>query len=126
MQERNQSCSTCRFWEQWVTRPEVSDDGKEARHDQGDCCRMPPVVLNEPVVEHPTYGPLAGSRVVFPYTHATRWCGEWQAANPQTVDDAGLVMARAVIAGDAGAARALADKVIELIPLPVVEQNETQ
>jgi hypothetical protein len=40
------------------------------------------------------------------------------------VDDAATVMARHVLAGDAGAARQLADKLIELIPLPVVTPEE--
>lgn len=55
------------------------------------------------------------------YVGGLDWCGEWQAANPTTVDDAAVVMARSVLAGDAGAGRALADKLIGLIALPVID-----
>jgi hypothetical protein len=40
----------------------------------------------------------------------SRWCGEYQPANPETVEQGAAVMARLVLMGDLGAARALADK----------------
>jgi hypothetical protein len=118
-----QKCANCRFWLAW----ESDDDAESAYADfplsrhQGWCRRNPPVPGD------PTFEPLGGSPVVLGQwlvTRSTQWCGEWSAANPQTVDDAATVMARHVLAGDAGAARQLADKLIELIPLPVVTPEE--
>lgn len=107
MAERKQQCSTCRLWVQDA----LSDGG------EGVCRRHPRVSLYAPgAVDNDL-----DIQSMLPTTWDWDWCGEWQAANPQSVDDAVAVMARAVLAGDAGAARQLADKLIELIPLPVLE-----
>ena len=110
-----QKCQTCRFW----TRLElVGVDAEIISGAVGLCKRTPP---SAGVTEHPLSdgGTLQFRASIC--TYGGNWCGEWQAANPQTVDDAAAVMARHVLAGDAGAARQLADKLIELIPLPVID-----
>lgn len=105
MADRTQKCSTCRFW----VRDQYSDEG------QGVCRRYPRVSLYAP----DTVDNDLGIQSVLPLVWEHDWCGEWQAARPEAVDDAAAVMARAVLAEDTSAARQLADKLIELIPSPV-------
>jgi len=83
----DQCCGNCRFW-------------RSSGAQDGYCRARPPVVL--------TRGQDS------PETRGNDWCGEWVAENPQTVDLGVLALARAVLAGDLAAGRALADKVIEM------------
>jgi hypothetical protein len=122
-----QKCLTCRFF---LPDPQFFGSGYDPDKDgpmeePGYCLRYPPSMLADPgrmVNRDGTRDTRAHPRR--PEVYLTDWCGEWQAANPTAVDDAATVMARHVLAGDAGAARQLADKLIELIPLPVVTPQE--
>jgi hypothetical protein len=107
MNER-QRCETCKYW--------VAPDDDEGHFTEGICRRYPPGrrQIDEFITEP-----------AFATTYARAWCGEWQAANPETVDEAATVMARAVLAGDATAGRALADRLQELVPLPLVDPGPT-
>lgn len=89
-----QCCANCRYWFQF----------REFEWDPAD-----------------GPAPLLEASERNPHTAPDWWCGEWQAREPQTIDEAATVMARQVLAGDASAARPLADRIIELIPLPVVD-----
>jgi hypothetical protein len=86
----------------------------------GMCRRYPPSYDDYPVEAYTGFVLTVG-----PLITPGQWCGEWRAAEPQTVDDAAVVMARHVLTGDTTAARQLADKLIELIPPPVVS-NESE
>jgi hypothetical protein len=100
---------------------EHGDPGPVHKIDEGTCQRMPPTVIHAPGTFTLALMIPTDQRTVWPVTTPRHWCGEWMAANPTTVDDAATVMARNVLAGDAGAARALADKLIELVSLPVID-----
>ena len=120
MAERNpsgQNCRNCRFWRQFT--------GSDSEYERGVAvtgfCRRYPPWVTETHVEVLSGSPFELAEHVC--TYPTAWCGEWQAGNPQTVDEAATVMARAVLAGDATAARALADKLVELVVLPPPEPS---
>ncbi len=68
------------------------------------CLRNPPTVVE-----------IQGGEVItrFPRVNSTQWCGEHTPANPQTIDEGAVTMARFVLLGDKTAARALADKLKE-------------
>jgi hypothetical protein len=51
--------------------------------------------------------------------YEAQWCGEWEPDRPVTFDDTAAAMARAVLAGDLVAARALADRLEDLPTDPV-------
>ena len=53
------------------------------------------------------------SRTCYPLVLLHQWCGEWEPACPDTVEDAAVVIARQVIIGDKAAARGLVDKIKE-------------
>lgn len=88
----NQCCGNCRFWRE-------SPGLGGAR---GVCRLSPPRIVT---------ATDQGGR--FPLTDDT-WCGRWQADKPDTFDAAAQAVARAVLAGDLTAARALADRLGEL------------
>lgn len=48
----------------------------------------------------------------YPAQFADDWCGQWEPANPETVEQGAAVLARLVLLGDLTAARALADKLL--------------
>jgi hypothetical protein len=85
-----QRCGNCRFWNKQVDRPIA-----------GYCQRFPPTMIDADYQEWPE----TGSEV---------WCGEWQAETPDTIELTVVSLARQTLAGDLTAARALADRVIEL------------
>lgn len=85
-----QNCGNCRFFRPNSTNPERP----------GSCRRYP---------SQATYDGQDVS-YLYPLLHPTKWCGEWQPANPETVEQGAAVMARLVLMGDMTAARALADK----------------
>lgn len=80
------TCENCRFWERY-------SQGTA----RGQCRRYPPQGANG-----------------FPGTLTNQWCGEHQLANPETVDEAAVQVARLVLLGDLTAARALVDRIKEL------------
>ena len=99
-----QSCKTCRFFRpiQYLLMAAPSGVGLLPEPDnrfEGVCRHKPPAVTEDfsAVARHPG---------VF----GREWCGEWQPANPETVEQGAAVMARLVLLGDMTAARALADK----------------
>ena len=93
-----QCCGNCRFFD--AVRDTELVNGERVR---GGVCRFnPPVALTE----------LQSCR---PTVHTKRWCGQWQAENPSTVDECTLALARQRLAGDLTAGRALVDRVAEMI-----------
>lgn len=90
-----QSCANCRY--------AVERDRPTRSGNTHSCRRYPPQLYE---------GDRLGMSGL-PDTTADAWCGEWSAANPETMDDAGATLARLALAGDLTAARALADKLRE-------------
>ena len=90
-QPETQRCENCRFFRE------------EDEEHFGACVRYPADLE-----------PNIGEREnVWPVSAAEGWCGEWQPANPETAEEAAVVLARFVLLGDITAARALADKLKE-------------
>lgn len=95
MPRAGQSCSNCLY------------SGRSLGSPTGlRCRRSPPVVL--PVHAEGDFA----SR--YPVIEPDLWCGEWVAENPTVSDEVASQLARAVLVGDGVAARALADRLIEL------------
>lgn len=90
-----QSCKTCRFAKARVRAVRIGR--MESTHL---CMRYPRQVATTDGDEQDLYPSMA----------ADDWCGEYQPANPETVEQGAAVMARLVLMGDMAAARALADK----------------
>lgn len=94
-----QSCATCRFFNEFYQPMELGLPGEEEEF-HGNCRRYPRTCV----------GDNANERDVYPCQQSDDWCGEYQPANPETVEQGAAVMARLVLMGDMTAARALADK----------------
>jgi hypothetical protein len=94
---REQKCENCRFWEQWIDN---LPDEPTPQPVYGFCRRYPPTSGEERVEMYGGGRFLAGESIS---TRPGQWCGEWQVANPETVDEVAAVMARQVIAGVATA-----------------------
>jgi hypothetical protein len=90
-----QRCENCRF--RWTH--EASGTSR--------CRRLPPLIHQQNVTGQ--HG-IVGVVTVTPVVSLHFWCGEYQPANPETVEQGAAVMARLVLMGDMTAARALADK----------------
>lgn len=73
------------------------------RYD-GRCRRYPPSV------------PDSDHDAQFPSVNAVVWCGEYAPANPQTISDAKVTLARFILMGDEAAAHALVDELKETAP----------
>lgn len=91
-----QRCYNCRFADTPNDDDDMTDDDNAVALELW-CLREPPVNSAE-----------------WPRVNTMHWCGEWQPAKPDTLDEAALAMARAVVLGDYSAARPLADRLIEL------------
>jgi hypothetical protein len=94
-----QCCGNCGFWdrhEATTARTGVLKDGLCLAHPPQPC------VMDDGVLDYQ------------PDTYDDDWCGEWRAENPDTADAVLLATARAVLAGDLTAARAMADRLHEL------------
>lgn len=93
----DQCCKNCRF-----SKPRRNSFG------EGDylCLRRPPVRFS---IDEPSG---------FPDVYDSNWCGEWEADIPASHDLMCLAMAKQVLAGDFAAARALADRLMELPVIP--------
>lgn len=89
-----QNCANCRFVKQRGIPIQVRDT------TYTHYCRCHPPQAFSGAEEHDAQ----------PLTKPEGWCGEWQPANPETVEQGAAVMARLVLLGDLTAARALADK----------------
>ncbi len=70
-----------------------------------ECRRYPPLLVTE--------GTRHTGHSNSPDVQPENWCGEWAPANPETIEDGCVVLARLVLLGDLTAARALADKLRE-------------
>jgi len=91
-QPKGQQCGNCRYFIE------------ETEENYSGCRRYPP--SHESGDEDEPYH-------WYDTTHAESWCGEWTPANPETVDEGAMTLARMVLLGDLTAARALADKLRE-------------
>lgn len=88
-----QCCEKCRYY---YTTDDTGDDAAR-------CRRYPPVVAPD----------TEDYRWADPFTFPYEWCGEYAPANPETVTDGCVTLARLVLLGDLTAARALANKLRE-------------
>lgn len=88
-----QSCGNCRFYKP----PQALGS------NLGHCRRYPSQAVHDG----------DGVDYHFPLVLTSKWCGEWQPANPETVEQGAAVMARLVLLGDKAAAYALIDKLLE-------------
>ncbi len=102
-QPLTQLCGNCRYFQfrAWYYNP---DGSINYSHRQNVCKRYSPDRL-----QHSNHRDAEG----YPTVDGRQWCGEWAPANPETVSDGCVVLARLVLLGDLTAARALADKLKE-------------
>ncbi len=89
-QPEGQACKNCRY----ALKPISSNDPNHFA-----CRRNPPVRLRTESSD--------GYVIV---VSGSFWCGEFVPANPETIEDGAVVLARLVLIGDKAAAYALADK----------------
>ena len=84
-------CGTCRFWQK--------PTGENV--ERGECVRFPPQLAETQRFY---------SASLWPSTLPHSWCGEYAPANPETVSEGAVTLARLVLLGDKAAAMALADR----------------
>ncbi len=102
-----QRCGTCRYFR---TEGRGYADDRDVGADAGDCVRYPPTLTSH---GEPFVSDARMSATQHPLVLASEWCGEYAPANPETVTDGCVTLARLVLLGDLTAARALADKLRE-------------
>lgn len=99
-------CETCAHWARTADEVDAAT-GEFFFGEFGTCRRHPPA----PTPAGPGEAPPPGR---FPVTALYDWCGEWASSDPAAFDQAASAMARATLAGDLTAARALADRLGDL------------
>lgn len=94
-----QSCENCQYMREYTPPRDSECTGY-------DCLRFPCSLTRDE---------SAGTGQAWhPDMSLNAWCGEWAPANPETVSDAAVTLARFVLLGDLTAARALIDKLVEV------------
>ena len=105
-QPPTQRCGNCRYYKERDPDQAVFAHAPQADNTfpdvTGFCVWLPPVLLS--------FSERMGS---IPGTVEDHWCGQWTSANPETISDAAVTLARFVVAGDKTAAFALVDKLKE-------------
>jgi hypothetical protein len=96
-QPEGQACRNCRYYQERSRH--ILPDGRIGYIDSNMVCKRNPPIIGH--IENVVYG--------WPQVAAHQWCGEYAPADPETVSEGAMTMARLVLLGDLTGARALAD-----------------
>lgn len=103
---KKQECSACRFY---LPRDVERNDDETLRYqDSVNVCKRYPPIPREEGDNIPRY------RYTFPVVGGHQWCGEYQPANPDSIEDGAVQIARQLLLGDETAAYGLLDKLEEI------------